>query len=333
MRILIIKTSSLGDVIHTLPALSDMAKHYQTLHCDWVVEEAFSEIPAWHPAVTRVIPVAIRRWRKNPWQMWQNKEWQQCKQAIKQERYDYIIDAQGLLKSAILTSQAQGIRCGLDGDSAREPIASWFYHKKINVSKSQHAVMRTRLLFASLLNYELPTAEPHYGIKNSFKTETQSHVIFLHGTTWKTKHWYDENWIELAKLVANRGYQVRLPWGNEIEKQRAEKMAASHHNIHIIEKGNLQQLAYELAQAKAVVGVDTGLAHLAAALDIPSVTLYGATKAGLTGTMGRQQVHLNAQFPCAPCLKKQCSYKTAPQPPCYQDLSVERVWRSLKDLL
>jgi len=297
------------------------------------VEEAFREIPTWHPAVAGVIPVAIRRWRKHPWQMWKNKEWQQCKQAIRQQKYDYVIDAQGLFKSAILTAQAQGIRCGLDGHSAREPIASWFYHKKITVSKAQHAVMRTRLLFASLLSYELPTAEPDYGIQPSFQVKKQPHVIFLHGTTWRTKHWYDENWVDLAKLVVNRGYQVQIPWGNETEKQRATMIADSHENIHIIDKGNLQQLGYALAQAKAVVGVDTGLAHLAAALDIPSVTLYGATKAGLTGTMGKQQIHLNAQFPCAPCLQKQCSYKTASQPPCYQDLSVDRVWRSLKDLL
>ncbi|MCV6636625.1 lipopolysaccharide heptosyltransferase I [Candidatus Albibeggiatoa sp. nov. NOAA] len=333
MRILIIKTSSLGDVIHTLPALTDAAKQCKTLHCDWVVEEAFSEIPAWHPAVSRVIPVAIRRWRRHPLKMWKNKEWQQFKQSIQQEKYDYVIDAQGLFKSAVLTAQAKGIRCGLDGNSAREPIASWFYDKKITVSTAQHAVIRTRLLFANLLNYELPTAEPDYGIKPSFQIDKQKHVIFLHGTTWTTKHWYDDNWADLAKLVTNRGYQVRIPWGNEVEKQRAEKIAASHDNIHIIDRGNLQTLGYELAQAQAVVGVDTGLAHLAAALDVPSVTLYGATKAGLTGTMGKQQIHLNAQFPCAPCLKKQCSYKTAAQPPCYQDLSVDKVWRSLKDLL
>jgi heptosyltransferase-1 len=333
MRILIIKTSSLGDIIHTLPALTDVKKHFQTLHCDWVVEEAFSEIPTWHPAVNRVIPVAIRRWRKNPLQMWKTKAWQQYQQAVQQERYDYIIDAQGLLKSAILTTQAHGIHCGLDSHSARESIASWFYQQKITVSKAQHAITRNRLLFASLLHYELATAEPNYGIKNSFKIEKQPHVIFLHGTTWNTKHWYDENWIDLAKLVVNRGYQVRIPWGNEFEKQRAETIAASHDNIHVIDKGNLQQLGYELAQAKAVVGVDTGLAHLAAALDIPSVTLYGATKAGLTGTVGKQQIHLNAQFPCTPCLRKNCTYKTASKPPCYQDLSVDRVWRSLKDLL
>ncbi len=331
MRILIIKTSSLGDIIHTLPALTDVAKQFETLHCDWVVEEAFNEIPRWHPAVTRVIQVAVRRWRKNPLQWWE--EWSRCKQEIQKEKYDYVIDAQGLLKSALLTAQARGIRCGLESSAAREPIAAWFYHKKIAVSKTQHAVTRTRLLFASLLNYELSTAEINYGIKNNFQIEKKPHVIFLHGTTWKTKHWYDENWIDLAKLVVNHGYQVRIPWGNMLEKQRAEKIAASSHNIHIIDKGNLRQLGYELAQAKAVVGVDTGLAHLAAALDVPSVTLYGATKFGLTGTIGRQQIHLNAQFPCAPCLKKQCVYKTAPQPPCYQDLSVERVWQSLKNFL
>lgn len=338
MRILLVKTSSLGDIIHTLPALTDAQRHYPDLQCDWVVEEAFAEIPTWHSTVKRVIPVALRRWRKQWWKMWFHKEWQQFKQELTRDSYDYVIDAQGLLKSAWLTSQAQGTRYGLDARSARESIASFFYHKRFSVSTQYHAVERLRRLFAQILCYDLPQLPVDYGIVNHFSeqtTEKQKTIIFLHGTTWYTKHWIDSYWIQLAQRIVNKGYAIRLPWGDERERRRATKIAAIHPKITVIPKSTLSHLAVELLQAHAVVGVDTGLSHLSAALEVPTVTLYGVTHPSKTGTYGQHQIHLRANFPCAPCFNRKCTYQgiATVHPACYSDLSVDKVWQVLQTFL
>jgi heptosyltransferase-1 len=340
MQILIIKTSSLGDVIHTLPALTDTQKHYPDLQCDWLVEETFAEIPAWHPVVKRVIPVALRRWRKQPWQTWYSGKWHQFIQTLKLKQYDKVIDAQGLIKSAWLTVKARGQRCGLDRHSAREPLAALAYQQRYAIPKNQHAVTRVRQLFAEVLDYPLPNSPPDYGIVKHCKPQcpssnTLSTVIFLHGTTWVTKHWPDSYWIALAERVTAADLAIRLPWNTVQEYERAKQIATIHPNISLIPKSNLQGIATELAQAQAIVGVDSGLAHLAAALAVPSVTLYGATEPARTGTYGLQQNHLQAHFPCAPCFSKQCTYQglSGISPACYEDLSVEKVWRALQRIV
>jgi len=237
MNILLIKTSSLGDVIHTLPALTDAYQNFPELRCDWVVEENFSEIPSWHPAVNRVIPVAWRRWRKNIWQVGKDKVWQQFIQNLRVNNYDLVIDAQGLLKSAILTYLAPGLRCGLDYQSAREPLAALAYQQRHYIPKGQHAVTRVRQLFAKILGYSLPTTMPDYGIAKYFlsqRIEPLPRVILLHGTTWMTKHWPDLYWQGLAQQIVTRGYQVRLPWGNAQEYARAQQIAAIDLKVSII---------------------------------------------------------------------------------------------------
>ena len=102
MRVLVVKMSSLGDVIHTLPALTDAAAAIPGITFDWVVEEGFAEIPAWHPAVDTVIPIALRRWRKHPWRDFRGPQWRACRQALRRQHYDAVIDAQGLLKSVFV---------------------------------------------------------------------------------------------------------------------------------------------------------------------------------------------------------------------------------------
>lgn len=340
MHILLIKTSSLGDVIHTLPALTDAQQQLPHLQCDWVVEENFAEIPRWHPAVRRVIPVALRQWRKQIWQTWSSGTWQHLVEQLTQQQYDYVIDAQGLLKSAVLTYLARGQRCGFNSRSAREALASWFYQQRYLIPLNQHAVTRLRQLLAAVLQYAVPPTLPDYGITSYFQAQSLTAtaiptLIFLHGTTWATKHWPDDYWLALTKRVVAAGYQIRLPWGNSHEYARAQRLAAIHPQVSLIPKGNLQKLARELLQVRAVVGVDTGIAHLAAALAVPSLTLYGATQPARTGTYGNQQRHLQAHFTCAPCLKKQCIYRGSVtiSPACYQDLSVDKVWQALQELL
>jgi heptosyltransferase I len=338
MRILIVKTSSLGDVIHTLPAVTDAQKHCPDLQCDWLVEESFAEIPTWHPAIKHVIPVALRRWRKQPWQTWYSGKWSEFIQTLQSKQYDKVIDAQGLIKSAFLTFKAHGLRCGLDRHSAREPLAALAYQQRYTIAKNQHAVTRVRQLFAQVLDYALPETLPDYGILKHFEPEAAKilpTILFIHGTTWATKHWPDSYWIALAERITAAGFAIRLPWYTTQEYERAQDIAAIHPNISLMPKSNLHGIATELAQAQAVVGVDSGLAHLAAALAKPSITLYGATQSARTGTYGLQQKHLQAHFSCAPCFNKTCTYPASSivSPPCYEDLSVEKVWEALQEML
>ncbi len=215
MRVLLIKTSSLGDVVHTLPALTDAARAIPGIKFDWVVEEGFAEIPTWHPAVDKVIPVAIRRWRKNLWQTIKSGEWRRFKQSVRAEKYDLVIDAQGLLKSAWLTRYVKAPVAGLDKNSAREPLAARFYSRRLAVARGQHAVERVRQLFALALGYDLPQTQGSYGLDIDRLVELPRpypYVVFLHGTTWESKHWPELYWRQLTERMGQFGVVVKLPW-------------------------------------------------------------------------------------------------------------------------
>ena len=347
MRVLLIKTSSLGDVIHALPALTDAARAIPGIRFDWVVEEGFAELPGWHPAVDRVIPVAIRRWRKNIWQTIKSGEWRRFKQRVREVKYDLVIDAQGLVKSAWLTRYVKAPVAGLDSQSAREPLASRFYSRRLAVARGQHAVERVRQLFAVALGYDLPKGLGDYGLSVDKLVELprkNPFVLFLHGTTWDTKHWPEAYWRELTERMGHLGVEVKLPWGNAAEKARAERIAQGLKNAVVLPKLNLAGVARVLADASACVAVDTGIGHLAAALDVPTLSLFGPTNPGLTGAYGRAQIHLASDFSCAPCLQKKCTYQPTAEdqrrfdlkrewPLCFTRLNPERVASRLSTLL
>lgn len=338
MRVLIIKMSSMGDIIHTLPALTDAGNAIKDIHFDWVAEENFREIPLWHPLVKNVIPIALRRWRKQLFSTETRREWREFKSKIRENNYDLIIDAQGLLKSALVSRLVKGTHIGLDYHSAREPFASLFYQRKISVAKKQHAVTRLRQLFSQAFGYVLPENAPDYGVdREKFRAVTNmqnNDLVFLHGTTWPTKHWPEEYWITLATLAAEQGYRIKLPWGNAAEQARAMRIAAVCQAAEVLPKSSLKEMACILASAKAVIAVDTGLCHLAAALDVPTISLYGPTDSTLTGALGRSQIHLQANFPCSPCFSRECTYQQAAtyavQPPCFTTLSPAMVMSRLQ---
>lgn len=181
MKICLIKTSSMGDILHSLPALTDAQRALPNLQVDWVVEESFAEIPHWHSAVRQVIPIALRRWRKTPFTALTRKQWKTYRTLLQSEQYDAVIDAQGLLKSALFATRlARGTRHGYDRHSIREPIAACFYDKKYAISYQQHAVERIRQLFAQSLNYPLPHTQGDYGIARHFPqhAQTMPYVLF-----------------------------------------------------------------------------------------------------------------------------------------------------------
>lgn len=289
----------MGDVIHTLPSLSDAHKRFPDIQFDWVVEEGFAEIPRWHSAVKQVIPIALRRWRHNLHKAIKSGEIAHFWKTLRTQNYDYIIDAQGLIKSALISCCAHGIRYGYDKNSIREPSAAFFYQHRFNISKNQHAILRIQQLFANVLNYKIEQKEsaliPDYKIKQNFLLPTKqekNYVVFIHGSSRADKCWPEKNWITLTKLATNTGLIVKLPWGNDEEFARAKRIAEQCHNVEVLPKSNLTSLATILTNSKGAVAVDTGLGHLAAALEVPTVSLYGPTNPDLIGTLGKNQIHL-----------------------------------------
>lgn len=286
-RLLIVKTSSLGDVVHNLPVLADIRAHYPDMRFDWVVEESFAEIPALHPAVSAVIPVALRRWHKNPFSGITWREIAAFRQRLQQQRYDFVLDTQGLLKSALIARCADGIHHGQDRASAREPLAAMLYDIRHHVPRGQHAVLRNRQLAAFALGYPLPQSPPDYGIRAPQTTSSMalpgSYMVGLHATSRDSKLWPEAHWIALGRQLAAEGIALLLPWGNDKEQQRAQTIAAQVPQAVVLPRLRLAQLAAILAGARAAVGVDTGLVHLAAALGIPTVAIYTDTAPLLTG--------------------------------------------------
>ncbi len=342
MRVLIVKTSSLGDIVHTLPAVTDAARAIPTIQFDWLVEDAFKEIPLLHPAVKRVIPITLREWRKNRLTALRNGEIRSFLRELRKVRYDYVLDAQGLLKSSLIARCSRGPLAGFAWSSAREPLASLFYHKKTRVSLSEHAVFRIRLLFSESLGYSLAKEEPSYGIElGNVKPKTigdsePPYVVFLHGTTWGNKHWPEQYWIALAKYAVAAGLRIKVLWGNTFEFSRAKRMAEAVAGMLVMPtRLTLTEVMAILAKSRGVVAVDTGLGHLTAALGVPCISLYGPTDASRCGTIGAHQVQLVSEFACAPCRLRTCTHpnRMLVDPPCFLSLQPEKVWSSLQNVL
>lgn len=337
-RVLLVKMSSLGDVVHALAAVTEAKNHCPDLVFDWVVEEAFADIPAMHPAVDRVIPVAFRRLRKKKLAMFSDPEWERFTTLLRERDYDLVIDAQGLIKSAWVSRLAKGEVHGFGWRSARESVSSLAYTKKYPVDRNQHAITRLRQLFGQIFDYAPGAEFPGYGLVNtgvSVDEGDKPYVFFLVGTTWPSKQWPDKYWTQLINLANKQGYKVLLTAGNFEEMARVRLISDKADDARVLPKMNIEHLALYLGNAEAVVGVDTGLSHLAAALNVPVVTIYGATSSQKTGVVGTSHQNLDATFECAPCLKRECMYKGSSKvfPACYEALSPEVVWDSALQLL
>lgn len=311
MKVLVVKMSSLGDVIHTLPALGDATAALPGISFDWVVEEAFAEIPCWHRAVDRVIPVAIRRWRKHPLRAFTGPEWRAVRSALRERPYDAVIDAQGLLKSALITRLVRAPRYGMDRASAREGLAALACDHRIHVPRELHAVERTRLLFALALSYSMPETMGDYGLQDTFADDreagsTPAALMFFHGTARAEKLWPEDHWVTLAGLAGAAGYGVRLPWGNEEERQRARRIAARADNAEVLPRLSLRELGGCCARRTArlpwirawVISVLPWMCPLSrfTGLPIPSLSVpMGATR------------YISSRLCCAPGRRRPCS--------------------------
>ena len=292
-RILLVKTSSLGDVIHNLPVATDIARALPAARIDWVCEPPYTALVRLHPGVERAFAMPLRQLKKRWYSPAAWSEFRSARALLGEQTYDLILDTQGLAKSAWIAGFAQGPRAGYDAASAREAIAARKYQRHHAVSRELHAVTRNRMLAAAALGYSLQ-GPADYGLSaRAFTAPTnirKPYIVFLHATSRADKTWPVAHWIALGRELEQRGLQIVLPWGSSAERAVSEAIAAGLATpAHIPPAMTLPEVAALLAHAQAVVGVDTGLAHLAVALDRPTIGLYCATQPGLTGLHGGER--------------------------------------------
>jgi heptosyltransferase-1 len=284
--ILFIKTSSLGDVIHHMPALTEARRARPDAHFSWLVEEAYAPLVRLHPAVNDVIPVAWRRWRKSWFLPATLSEIRTNMCGIRARQYDEIVDTQGLVRTGMIARIARGRRHGYDSQSIREPLASLFYDVRRRVSRELHAVDRNRILSGLALGYTSQGA-PDFGLDRArFRQAGVRYAVFLHATARPEKQWPAESWIALGKALSGRGLEFALPWGTDDEHIRSEKIAAQLEHARVPQRAPLDEVAKLIAGADFVVGVDTGLLHLAAAFGVPLVAIFTGSEPQLTGPVG-----------------------------------------------
>lgn len=277
----------MGDLIHTLPAVDDLSRMRPDVELHWLSEAGFADIARLHPFVKEVHVMCWRQWRK---QLNRAATWHEIgclKSVLQRQQFDFVLDSQGLIKSALFAKAANAPVRGLDFNSARECWSALVYNRTYPVPKGRNAVWRNRALFAQVFGYEIPAGK-RFGLvvpsEGRLKNLPEQYYVALHATSRDSKMWPQQHWLDLLqKLHNDSGNPVYLPWGNETEKLRAENIAAKLPFARVCEKMNLLQAAYLLKNAAGVVGVDTGLLHLANALDTPVAGIYTDTDPAKTG--------------------------------------------------
>ncbi|MDA9993839.1 lipopolysaccharide heptosyltransferase I [Burkholderiales bacterium] len=284
-RILIVKTSSLGDVIHNFPMVSDIAAKFPDSKIDWLVEEDYVPLVKLHLGVERIIPIALRRWRKSIFSSLTWKELKNCIVEIRKYRYDLIIDSQGLIKSAIFARLAKGVRCGFGPRYSREKLAGMSYDIGIGVHQEQHMLERCRKLASLALNYQI-TDKPDYGLitKKTAVLEKKNVIIFCSSAQSK-KLWPTGDWIRLCKFLSSNGFTCQFTWGNPDEYAICKHIISASSG-ELLPNMPINDIAAQINRSCLVVGLDTGLLHLATALEVPTIAIFGASDPIKTGPQG-----------------------------------------------
>jgi heptosyltransferase-1 len=292
VRLLVVKTTSMGDVVHAMPALTDMLRAMPALQVDWLVEQPFAAIPALHPGVQRVLPLSWRKWRQ---QLTKGKTWsamRSLRAQLREQPYDLILDLQGLLKSALWARQAIGPVAGFDSASAREPAACWWYQRKAAVPRTctrwTAAAAWPRPTWAMRCRARRPTSglqapPPTWGAPDRYS-------VLIPNASRAEKLWPESRWVAVGKRLHDRGWKPVVLWGSPVEQTLAERIAAGCDG-DVPPFLKVRDMAAVLAGAQTVVGLDTGFTHLAAALGRPTIGIYCDHEPGLAGVMGPGSVH------------------------------------------
>lgn len=275
-RVLLVKTSSLGDVIHNFPVASDLRHHFPNADIHWMVEEQYVPLVEMHAAVDRIIPIALRRWRKAPWSLKNWREFLNVRRALRQVRYHAIIDTQGLLKSALFAKLAKGPVHGFGARTAREPMASRFYDARYEFAPEMHKIARYRAVAARAFSYPMSNYID-YGVSPQVPVPElldEPYCVLLHSSARASKLWSEDHWLALIAQLQAAGLGCILPWGNNSELRRSDRLGVRGGRTLTAPKLSLDQLSALIANAELVVGLDTGLTHLAAAFSRPVVGIF-----------------------------------------------------------
>lgn len=291
MNILIVKLSSLGDVVHAMPAVQDLRAALPHAAIDWVVERGFAPLVERCEGVRRAIPSELRRWRKAPLASGTRAEWRAFRQDLHREGYDAVVDLQGLTKSALVARMARlapgGKRYAManrtEGSSYEAPTR-WLADVAIPVAPQSHAVQRSRELCARAFGYEV-AGPPRFGLRRAADEGTRE-VALIHGTSRADKCWPEGHWISLGTRLLGQGYTLGLPHGSEEERARSERIAqALGPGAAAWPRLSLDALTDRMARCAGAIGVDSGLSHIAVALDLPHVQIYNFDTAWRTGPL------------------------------------------------
>ncbi|MEN3275529.1 MAG: heptosyltransferase [Massilia sp.] len=284
MKILLVRVSSLGDVLHNLPMVADILRHHPGATIDWVVEEGYVSLVRLNPHVRKIIPFALRRWRKGLGKAANRAEIKGFFRTLREEEYDFVFDTQGLLKTGIIMGAARvrpggrkvGLANGSEG-SGYEGVSRVFHTDSIPLDPRTHAVARGRLVAGAALGYAVDMP-PDFGLpapQASTRPDwlpREDYAVFFHGTARDAKKWAPANWIATGRALAPM--PVLLPWGSEKERLEAEALAAGLPNARVLPKLSMMEAVTLAQQAALAVGVDTGLTHIAAAFYRPTVEIY-----------------------------------------------------------
>ncbi|MFN3714033.1 MAG: lipopolysaccharide heptosyltransferase I [Alcanivoracaceae bacterium] len=333
MKALLVKMSSLGDIVHTLPAISDLQAARPDVRLHWLVERSYAELAGWHQGVEQVWPIDQRSWlRQRRWVDWrafvaQRQQW-------REQHFDLVVDAQGLIKSALIARSVGARDChGFDRASSREALAGWLMSSAHGVDPLLPAVARTRHLFAEVFGYRL-SASVDFGIQHHFVRVTRDEraMVLLPGSSWASKYWPRAHWQQLASQAMTAGWRVSVVWGSDDERRFAQQLAAVLPQINLAtHRETITEVATRLAGAGMVVGLDSGFCHLAAALGKPVIALFGASSATRFGVLGSPASNLSVCLSCSPCHQRQCPRLSSGEhdAPCMTALTAEAVWNQI----
>lgn len=340
MRVLIVRLSAMGDLVQTLPAITDAKRARPEITFDWVVDEAFADVPRMHAGIDRVISSSFKRYGRGWRKAFASGEIQAFLKQLREHRYDLIVDVQGEFKSALAALLARGSRAGYVGTDVHEWGAHLTYAQRHRAAKGQHSLRRMRQLLASVLDYTYDAETIHYNIDRSRLPTIgialpRPYLVFIHSTSWTSKNWPIDHWRRLTRLARDAGYTIILPWGSDAERLKSEDLKGDDNGVIVLPPMSIAQKASIINNAAATVGLDTGLSHIAAALGVPSVTVYGATNPALVGALGENQVHVVPEFRCLYCHQKTCRLDGLErrQPACLDTVSGSVVWDELSILL
>lgn len=281
MNILIVRVSSLGDIVHNMPMLADIKHHYPDADIDWVVEEAYVNLVLLNQYVRYVFPIALRRWRQNLYSMHTYKEISLFFHNLRQYKYNIVFDTQGLLKTGVImrcarSSQRIGLANSTKG-SSYEVISRVFHTYSVPINIYTHAVLRARIVAAAALGYKI-NQRVNFGLLedkiSNFTLSKKFYAIFFHGTTRVAKLWPIKCWVFVARLLNKRKMPVLLPWSTLEEKETAYMLAKHVPNVIVLPSLSLIKLVMLIKYASLIIGVDTGLTHISAALCRPTIELY-----------------------------------------------------------